>query len=104
MIVVESLHRKRSPLSLTREALLVKTALRHKILGSPFNVIKGSCHEVTEGIKDSEVFHKVQSEGAQSAVKHCNELQSEACVRQDEVWEIVIESLRLFEQSVLSTN
>ena len=49
---------------------------------------------MTEGIQDSEVLHKLQSEVAQSAVKHCNELQSEVCLRQDEVWELYFEERR----------
>ena len=44
---------------------------------------------MTEGIKDSEVLHKVQSEVAQSAVKYCNELQSEVGLQQDEIWVII---------------
>ena len=57
---------------------MVKTAFRLEVLGSPCFEYQGELAALpSEGIKDSEVV--------QSALKYCNKLQSEVCLRQDEV-------------------
>ena len=57
-------------------------------------LLRGAGAFATEGIKESEVLHKVQSEVAPSAVKYSNELQSEVCLWQDDVWILYFEERR----------